>query len=116
MGSRLADFKNQRQVDDRALAEHLQCDETRLFELALCVAPTPGTQFANQVNEIASFVDCEPNRLVALLRESEAVRIAAKRVADSQPNYSLAARDKKRSNTSDGEVSGSTGDEDDGQR
>ena len=95
VGHRLAHFQQVNDLDEIQLASFLCCGVEQLPRLALCVAPTQKDNFAVHVQKLASFVGCDQIKLATLIRQSDAVQIATKRVAEHGANYTLAARDQK---------------------
>lgn len=97
LGSALAEYRAMHGIDDRRLAEMLQCTVEALARLALCRRPDDQVaKFREEVQCIATFASCSVERLVQLLREVAAVASLRKEGSDaSSQGLLMAARDRK---------------------
>lgn len=77
-----------------SLADRLGLDTVRLHRLLLCKTPAP-SRFAEQIQQIAAYVEVHPDRLAAVFREVDAVtalRNSARLVEVGAPGLLAAAR------------------------
>jgi chromosome condensin MukBEF MukE localization factor len=99
LGSALAEYQAMHGIDDRKLAETLRCTIEALARLGVCRRPDDqAAKFREEVQRIATFVSCNAERLVRLLREVAAV--ASLREGGSEASSQgllMAARDRRSS-------------------
>jgi len=96
----LAQYQQDEALDDAALAVYLQCEDSMLVRLALCGLPRPAPQFADDVQEIATYAGANPMRLMRLLRTVEARRALQEGIEPRQQTREhdlpfVAARDRE---------------------
>lgn len=99
LGRALAEYQAVHGIDDRKLAEMLQCSLEALARLALCRRPDDqAATFREEVQRIATFTSCNAERLVELLREVAAVASLREEGSDaSSQGLLMAARDRRSS-------------------
>jgi hypothetical protein len=90
MASLLVIYKRQEELDDQQVAELLECDVENLLHLALCERPRSAPHFWKDVEQIASHLHIDPDRLANLTRLAESIE---ERYTDQNRTYLLAARD-----------------------
>ncbi|MFQ5741083.1 MAG: hypothetical protein ACE5JX_18940 [Acidobacteriota bacterium] len=74
LGHALSVYQEANNLNDTDLAGWLECSEDLLRRLALCRKPEDQSpRFQEDVRRIADFAQCNPDRLVRLLRESAAI-------------------------------------------
>ena len=80
MGYVLAVYQAQERMDDSALAEHLDTTLDMLSRLALCKRPeTISVEFADQVRQIATYINADPVMLANVVRQVDSLEELAKR-------------------------------------
>ena len=102
MGSALAEYRAMHGMSDRKLAETLGCTMGTLPRLALCRRPDDqAVRFREDVRRVATFVPCNAERLIELLREVAAVTALRQENGNaSRRGVLMAARDRRRDATS----------------
>ena len=90
MASLLAVYKRQEELDDQQVAELLECDTKTLLHLALCERPHSAPHFWSDVEQIASHLHIDPDRLANLIRLAESIE---EKYTELSRTYLLAARD-----------------------
>lgn len=79
----------------RDLAQRLKCPESQLVRLWLCRVPNnTAPAFREDVERIASYVACDPDRLAMVVREASAMKALGGTGADRSQSTLLAARDR----------------------
>jgi hypothetical protein len=93
----LAGYKSMLSIDDADLMALLRCTPEGLDRLALCRLPDDrDIRFADQVRQISTFVSCDAERLLKLLREVAAVgSLRDDREGVTATGLLMAARDRK---------------------
>src|SRR5215467_721933 len=95
LGKALSHYQVASHIDDASLAAELHCAPEALSRLALCRWPDDrGRKFAQEVRGIATFVPCDPDALIRLLRHVAAVHGFQERSVGSTDGLLLAARDR----------------------
>jgi hypothetical protein len=78
----LTAYQAQERLDDSALAEHLGTTLDMLSRLALCRRPeAEAAGFADQVRQIAAYIDADPVALASVVRQVDSLQALAKRPA-----------------------------------
>jgi hypothetical protein len=98
----LAQYKVTHRVDDEHLSRLLACSRRALDRLALCRLPDDrDATFRERVQQIATFVSCNADRLLGVLREVAAFD-SLREQSDhaSSSGLLMAARDRKARETS----------------
>ncbi len=73
MAAALCAYRQQRGIDDAALAACLKLPPERLSGLALCRQPDPlQPAFAGEVAALATYIGCDPQRLYQVLQAVDA--------------------------------------------
>ena len=90
IASLLAVYKRQEELDDQQVAEVLECNTETLLHLALCERPRSAPHFWGDVEQIASHLHIDPDRLANFIRLAESIE---ERHTEQSRTYLLAARD-----------------------
>ena len=99
LGWALAHFQVDNRMEDEKLAEWLGCTREQLWKLSLCRLPSDQSDdFAVNVQQIATFGGCRPDRLVQLLREVAALS-SLREGAKLADGALMAARDRQGNRT-----------------
>ena len=94
LASALNEYRVAHDLTDAQLAVFLSCEEGAVVKLALCRVPrSTHALFRADVEQIASYAHCVPERLAQLVREVTAAR--ALRESSAAETRLLAARDRK---------------------
>src|SRR5436305_8883418 len=96
-GWALAEYEVANHLDDRGLAEWLECSIDALDRLALCRRPDDeAVRFRQDVRQSADLVGCNADRLVYILREIASVAALRRGAnAENENDLLMAARDRK---------------------
>lgn len=98
LGYALSDFAQRKNLDDKALANHLRCPVERLPQLFLCRCPDGDDQnFAQDIRIIAEYAPCDEDQLLRALREVAALAKLSKPSPGKGRPTLLAARDRHES-------------------
>lgn len=94
LGQALETYQATHGLSDDELAALLECGTKSLARLALCRRPDDERpSFREDVGKIAAFAECNPQRLVLLLRELAAMRALTE--AKVEGGLLMAARDRR---------------------
>jgi hypothetical protein len=94
LGHALALYRSHHRLDDAGLAEFLCCQQHGLARLKACAAPdSAGRSFKTDVQRIADFANCEPTRLLIVIREAHV--LDSLRRASQPRGAAIAARDRR---------------------
>ena len=96
LGSALASYAATRGLRRDELAEWLECPPGNVDRLALCRLPDREERLAHDVEQIAEFVGCNANRLIAALREVAALGALRRKGEAAASSFLMAARDRKK--------------------
>lgn len=111
MSSLMLLYREQEGMDDKQLADYLECDVDALPRLALCRRPRQAPDFRGDIEAIAVHSGSDPSRLARLVRSAamvEAMQGAPERADTS--SLLMAARDREDLGDTDVEAPGSNGD------
>ena len=76
MASALSVYKIQERLSDEALAQRLGLQLEMITRLALCKRPQSNTSnFADQVRQLAAYIDIDASKIAQLIRQVEALEI-----------------------------------------
>lgn len=97
LGNIIAEFKALNKLSDLDMSDFLECSPDALKRLALCRLPDDrDKRFRDDISRISDYVKCNADKLIALIRQVNALRAlrgeSAKHAASS---LLMAARDRR---------------------
>lgn len=95
LGWALREYRMAHGLNEKRLAEWLECDPKALNQLKLCRLPADEeNRFQQKVQQIAEFVHCNADRLIQLMREVFAFSSLRKETKGTS-RFLMAARDRR---------------------
>ena len=95
LGWALNEHKKNHNVNKKQLALWLECSPENLNRLALCRFPNDESEyFHRDVQQIADYTSCNPDRLMLLIREVSAVASLKEKGGKVSNGLLMAARDR----------------------
>lgn len=96
IGWALEKYERKQGINSEELSEWLQCSSKDVNRLALCRLPhDEDNRYQKEIEQIAEFVPCNPDRLIQLLRTVSAFTALQEQKKDEDNGFLLAARTHK---------------------